>query len=208
MVPWMSIAQLGLGAIQTGVAASKMAGLPERRQYAATPEMEQATAMFRNMAQNGMSMDERAAYENQIARQSNAAYRRSMETAPGSAQATLAAIESARLSSANDLALQNAAIKRSGMGMFSNMASQKQAISDRNVSDQNAYRDRSEQALGQAMQAGIGNMFGAFNSANTQIQNDKTMAMYDKYLNGNNKAAGAMGAGKGALGSIMSILGQ
>ena len=72
---YAALAQMGIGAIQAGISASKAANLPDPKKHVVGPEMRLAYNMARRRADEGYSPEERAQFEQMLARQGTSAKR-------------------------------------------------------------------------------------------------------------------------------------
>lgn len=171
--PWMALAQMGIGAIQTGVAASKAAKLPDPQKHTVSPEMRLAYNMARTRADEGYSPEEKAAFEQMLARQGTSA-RRMLQNVGlagvGSAAANIMGVDAM-----NQFAATGANIRRQNFGQFANLAGQVDNIQQMETNRFNQRLLQEEQALGGAMQSGIGNMFGGLNSGMNFMQNEQAI---------------------------------
>lgn len=169
----MALAQMGIGAIQTGVAASKASKLDSPQKYTVSPEMRLAYNMARTRADEGFSPEEKAAFEQQLARGGTAA-RRTLQNVGlagvGSAAANIMGIDAM-----NQFAATGANIRRQNFGQFANLANQVQGVQNMETNRFNQRLLQEEQALGGAMQSGIGNMFGGLNAGMNFGQNEQAI---------------------------------
>jgi hypothetical protein len=178
MFPFAAAAQGVIGLIQTGISAAKAANLPDPKQYTVGPEMRLAYNMSRRRADEGYSAEEKAAFEQMLARQGTAAKRMLQNvglSGVGSAAANIMGIDAM-----NQFAAQGSNIRRQNFGQFASMAGQIQGVQNMEIGRFNEQLRAEETALGQATQAGIGNMFGGMQSGQNFMQNERAMEAYAK----------------------------
>jgi len=185
--PWMAVAQLGIGAIQSAVSSSNASNLPVPKQYTVSPEMRLAYNMARTRADEGYSAEEKSAFQQMLARQGTAA--KAMFRNVGLAGAGSAAANIMGIDALNQFSAQGANIRRQNFGQFASMAEGIQGVQDRETTRFNEQLRAEEQALGGATQAGIGNMFGALNSGMNFMQNEQAINAYQG-VGGSNSAGG------------------
>ena len=178
MFPWASLLQAGVGAIQTGVSAAKAANLPDPKEYSVSPELRTAYNMARRRADEGYSPEEKSAFEQMLARQGTAA--KEMFRNVGLAGAGSAAANIMGTDALNQFAAQGAGIRRQNAGDFYGLANQVQGVNNMETGRFNEQLRAEEQALGQATQSGIGNMFGGFNSGMNFMQTESAINAWDK----------------------------
>ena len=170
---YAALAQMGIGAIQAGISASKAANLPDPKKHVVGPEMRLAYNMARRRADEGYSPEERAQFEQMLARQGTSAKRMMQNVGlagVGSAAANIMGIDAL-----NQFAAKGADIKRQNFGQFAGLAGQVQGIQDMEVGRFNQQLNMESQALGQATSSGIGNMFGGLNAAQNFGQQNKVI---------------------------------
>jgi hypothetical protein len=113
-VPIMAIAGLAMGGIQAAISASKASNLPKDRPYTVSPELRAAYTMARRRADEGYTPEERASFEQMLARQGTAAkqmFRNMGMAGAGSAAANIMGIDAL-----NQFAATGAGIRRQNMG--------------------------------------------------------------------------------------------
>lgn len=175
---------IGLGAIQTlggylGLNRLQHSPVPT---YTETPEMKAARMRAEQAAQFGFSPEEKAAYEQTQAGLSNQRYRRGLAVAGGNlAGAINAGVQYGDINAALKYAAQDAALKRNNVRYADTFAQNLQNLQNRNTDNAYNYRLRAEQALGQAVQAGLNNVsagammaLGARNNGNNSTGNSFT----------------------------------
>lgn len=197
--PIAAAAQLGIGAIQTGISAAKAANLPDDKKYTVGPEMRLAYNMSRRRADEGYSPEEKAAFEQMLARQGTAAKRMLQNvglSGVGSAAANIMGVDAM-----NQFAAQGANIRRQNFGQFANMAGQVQGVQNMETGRFNQQLNMERQALGQGIQSGIGNMFGGINAAQNFGQTNQAMDIW-KNMGQGGQDAGVTGAGSPFAGQL------
>ena len=192
--PWMAVAQLGIGAVQSAISSSQSSNLPVPKQYTVSPELRTAYNMARRRADEGYSPEEKSAFEQMLARQGTAA--KEMFRNVGLAGAGSAAANIMGTDALNQFAAQGAGIRRQNAGDFYGLANQVQGVSNMETGRFNEQLRAEEQALGSATQAGIGNMFGGFNSGMNFAQNEKAISAYQGMGVGQNSGNNAFAGGQ------------
>jgi hypothetical protein len=189
----MAIAQMGIGAIQTGVAAAEAGNLPEPQKYTVSPELRKFHNLAFQQAQEGWTpqevsreMQERASANTGI----KSMFRNIGLSAAGGAAAGIMGVERS-----NAFAAQGAANRRQGMGYLQSAVSGIQGINDMEVGRFNQRLLQEEQALGQAVQSGIGNVFGGLDAGANFMQTSDAIATYDKIGKGGTGGSGKSGDG-------------
>ncbi len=153
-----TIVQGVTGGIQMGVAMDSLSRLPGYKQYSTGADLETATLMARRAAQQGMSPAERAVAEQQIGTAQSRTQRAMEQRGLGNLAAAVSQIRTTE--AMNQLAAQNAQIKRQSLGQYSQLAGQIQAIESQNIQSFNQMLMSQQTALGQAAQAGFKNLAG------------------------------------------------
>lgn len=178
-VPVMALAGLAMGAIQTGISAAKASKLGSDKKYTVSPEMQNAYNMARRRADEGYSAEEKANFEQMLARQGTAAKR--MFQNAGLAGAGTAASNIMGIDALNQFAANGASIRRQNAGDLYSMAGKMQGVQDAETQRYNNQLNMERQALGGATQAGIGNMMGAVGNAQKFMGQQQAMEMYKNY---------------------------
>lgn len=158
----MMAAQMGIGAIQSIISASKASDLPEPEQYSVTPELRGAFNEARTRSQQGYSPAERAAFDQMLARQATASkqmFRNAGLSGAGSAAANIMSIDAL-----NQFAAGSEAVRRQNFGQYAGLAGEIQQVDNMEVGRQNQRLMAEEQALGAGIQAGISNIFQGANT--------------------------------------------
>lgn len=153
-----AIVQGVMGGIQMGVAKAELDALPDPQGFSTSSELATATSMARRAAQQGMSPAERAAAEQAIGTAQSRTQRSMEQRGLGNLAAAVSQIRTTE--AMNQLAAQNAQIKRQSLGQYSQLAGQMQQLQDRNTQSFNQMLYAQQQALGQAAQAGFSNLAG------------------------------------------------
>jgi len=198
----MAIAGIAMGAIQAGISASKASQLPDDQKYTVSPELQAAYAMSRRRADEGFSPEERAAFEQMLARQGTAA--RQMFQNVGLAGAGSAAANIMGVDALNQFAADGASIKRKNAGDFYGLAGQMQSVQDKETGRFNQQLNMESQALGQATQAGIGNMMGAAQSYQDFQTDQQAIAAYKEGGGGGGDSSKSEAPGFGDLLSFLN----
>jgi hypothetical protein len=193
-VPIMAIAGLAMGGIQAAISASKASNLPKDRPYTVSPELRAAYTMARRRADEGYTPEERASFEQMLARQGTAAkqmFRNMGMAGAGSAAANIMGIDAL-----NQFAATGAGIRRQNEGAFYGLAGQMQGVQDQETGRFNQQLNMERQALGQGMQAGIGNIMGAVGNAQQFMGQQQAIDLYKNMGAGGSGSGGGMGLSK------------
>lgn len=158
----MMVAQMGLGAVQSIISASKASQLPEPQQYSVSPELRSAYNEAKARSQQGYAPAERAAFEQMLARQATAS--RQMFRNVGMSGAGAAAANIMSTDALNQFAAGSEAVRRQNFGQYAGLASEIQQQKNLEVGRQNQRLMAEEQALGGGIQAGISNIFQGLNT--------------------------------------------
>ena len=153
-----AIVQGVMGGIQMGVAKAELDALPDPQGFSTSSDLATATSMARRAAQQGMSPAERAAAEQAIGTAQSRTQRSMEQRGLGNLAAAVSQIRTTE--AMNQLAAQNAQIKRQSLGQYSQLAGQMQQLQNRNTQSFNQMLYAQQQALGQAAQAGFENLAG------------------------------------------------
>ena len=144
------------GGIQLGVSMDQLSKLPDAKQYSAGSDLETATSLARRVAQKGMTPAERAAAEQNIGTTQSRTQRAMEQRGLGNLAAAVSQIRTT--DAMNQLSVQNAQIKRQGLGQYAQLAGQMQSIENQNIQSFNKMLYAQQQALGQSAQAGFSNL--------------------------------------------------
>lgn len=174
--PWMMVAQMGLGAVQSAISASKASDLPDPQQYFVTPELRGAFNEAKARSQQGYSPAERAAFEQMLARQATAS--KQMFRNVGLSGAGAAAANIMSVDALNQFAAGSEAARRQNFGQYASLAGDIQGVQNAEVQRQNQRLMAEEQALGGGIQAGISNMFQGMNTGQNIDWMQKAMDVY------------------------------
>lgn len=169
----MGAIQAGMGIAQTAIAASKASKLPQDQKYTASPEFRAAFDQAKSRSQQGFSPAERAAFDQSLARQGTAAKRMFQNVGLSGAGAAAANIMSA--DALNQFAAQDANIERQNFGQYMSAARGMQSIQDAETNRFNTQLNMQRQALGGAMQSGLGNIMGGINTGINAQQMSNTL---------------------------------
>lgn len=183
-----------LGLIQTGVSASQASKLPDDKRYEPSEELQLAYNMSRRRADEGYSPEEKAAFEQMLARQGNATKRMLNNvglSGVGSAAANIMGIDAL-----NQFAAEGANIRRQNFDKFASLAGQMQDVQDMETTRSNQQLNMQRQALGQATQSGISNILGGIGGAQNFAQTGQAIDIY--------KNMGIGGQGNDGLLSMLS----
>src|SRR3990167_11259813 len=150
---------------QKGINALSKQAMP---QFNITPEQQRSYNRAEENAQTGYSGAERSALTQQLGGASNLAYRRAMNIGGGNgARAIQGALGASMLGANNQMAMNDALLKRSNVRYADQVGSSLSA--QRNMETQRAmnYRLQLERALGAAKTQGVENIGNAFGSLGT-----------------------------------------
>lgn len=135
-------------------------------QFNITPEQQRSYNRAEEFAGTGYSGAERAALNQNIARGSNLAYRRATDIGGGSgARAIQGAIGASGLGAQNQLAMNDALLRRRNMQYADQVGSSLSAQRNMETSRAFNYRMELERSLGAAKTQGIENIVNAFGGA-------------------------------------------
>ena len=127
--------------------------------YSMSPDQQAILGQARQMATQGFTGQEKAAYESQIARQGATASQRALDLSGGGmAQALSGSIGAANLGAANQMAINDAALRRQGQQFYARMAGEQQRIQDMNVQAAQREYQQAQQSFGGALQSGLTQM--------------------------------------------------
>lgn len=161
----VGIASLVLGAVQTGVGLYKLSQEGDAPTAGITPEMKAAYARAEQRAKSGFSPQEKAAYESSLATAGNTAYRRGVDMGGGSmAQALRAGINAQQLGARNQFAATDAQLQRENIRYADSLAQQIQSQKNLQTAQELQQYNQRQQAYGQALQSGLGNIAGSLNA--------------------------------------------
>lgn len=134
-------------------------------QYTMAPEQQNYYNRVNQASQYGFSPQETAAFKQNVAQQQNTGYQQGIQQSGGNlAQALSAGFGAQNLQTQNQFAAQGAELQRQKLGMLGSAAGEVQG--QQNLINQNQIQRRNtlEQAYGQAMQAGLGNISSGLQS--------------------------------------------
>lgn len=170
------LAQMGIGAIQSAVSASKAGDLPDPKQNVVSPELRGAFNEAKQRSQQGYSPAERAAFEQMLSRQATASkqmFRNVGMSGAGSAAANIMSTDAL-----NQFAAGSEAARRQNFGQYASLAGEIQGVNNMEVARQNQRLMAEEQALGGGIQAGISNMFQGLNTGQDVNYMNKALDIY------------------------------
>lgn len=170
------VVQAGMGIYQAVSASSAAKKLPDSQRHTVSPEMRKAQAMAERRAEKGFSDGERAAFEQSMARRSNAASRAMRNLGMSGVAQGVSNIFN--IDAMNQFSAQSEAEKRKGEAMYTGIAGQIQGLQDRETSSFNQMLQQSRTALGQAGASGLKNITGAFGMAAQQANTNKLAEAY------------------------------
>lgn len=168
---------LVLGLINTYVGLKGLNKLKKEPapQFAETPEMAASRRRADEMAKSGFTPQEKAAYEQRLARSQNTAFQKSVDRAPNLSQQILSGINYTNIAAQNDMAMRDAELMRNNIRYADTFSKYLQELNNKNVANQIQQRDNAMKAYGQAAQSGMSQL-GSFLNYN---------ALKDLYGNGN-----------------------
>ena len=197
---WMGLVQAGMGVAQTAISAAKAGSLPDNKPFTVGSELRGAFNEAKSRSNEGYSATERAAFEQQLARQGTAA--KQMFRNMGMAGAGSAAANIMGTDALNQFAAQGAGIRRQNFGQYLSAANQIQGVQNQETQRHNTQLNMERQALGGAMQSGIGNIMGGINTGVNANQFKQAAGIYGGIANqvGGSYAGGPQVPGLGGGG--------
>lgn len=135
---------------------------------------------------SGFSAQEKAAYNNDLARQATQRYRLASQSNPNMSANIQAGIGYGSLAALNNFAKNDAALKQQKIGQLAGAIT---AQDNANVNYQMNQKSQMEQAYGEAYKAGLSNVVGAIKSKENDLKSVASFMI---------PGAGAAGAGAGA----------
>lgn len=188
MPAWLAAIPAVTGILQTAISASKAGQMKAPRTNPISPEMQTYFNMARKRADEGNAPEEVAAFNQMLSRQGTAA--KNMLQNVGLAGVGSAAANIMGIDAINKFAAQGAENRRQNFSLFGQAVQGMQSAREGERQRQWNQYNLESQALGQGIQAGIGNMMGAVNFAQNQINFDKASALYG----GGNTGGGGAGS--------------
>jgi len=176
MAAWAAAIPAVTGLLQTAISASKAGQMKEPSKNPISPEMQTYFNMARKRADEGNSPEETAAFNQMLARQGTAT--KNMLQNVGLAGVGSAAANIMGIDAINKFAAQGAENRRQNFGLFGQAAQGMQSARENERQRQWNQYNLESQALGQGIQAGIGNMMGAVNFAQNQANFDQAAKLY------------------------------
>lgn len=160
----IGVASAILGGIQLvgGIAAA--ASLGDRPSFSEDPNFTRSAARAETMAGMGYTPQERAAFQGDLASAQATDYQRGMDISGGNMAQALLGINTSRAAGAlNRFAAQDAALRRENIRYADSFSRERQARRDAQTQLDTQYRMAEEQAIGGAIQSGLGNIAGMAN---------------------------------------------
>ena len=173
---WLALLQTGYGIYQTAAAEIEESKLPDYQKYKDSKEI---MAEAKNQAR-GYTAKEKLAFFQQMAQNNARKYYQAMSYRPDMANTIMAGINYGNIGAINEFAAKDAQLRRQDEQRLAGLIQTQDA---RNVSAFNSRLQMREQALGQAKQAGVQNMWGGATSAMNNYRKDKQFNQYMDYLN-------------------------
>jgi hypothetical protein len=174
--PWMMVAQMGLGAVQSIVSASKASDLPEPQKFTTSPEKTQAFNEAKARRNQGHSLAATKAFEQILARQATA--NKQMFRNMGMSGAGAAASNIMSVDAMNEFAARGAQLEQANFAQYLGAAEGMQQERNMETQRQNQRLMAEEQALGGGIQAGISNIFQGLNTGQNVGYMNKALDVY------------------------------
>lgn len=181
----MGLIQAGMGIAQTVASAIEAGNLPDDKPYTVGSELRGAFNEAKGRSNEGLSLATRRAAEQDLARQGTAA--KQMFRNFGMAGAGAAAANIMGVDAINRLATLDQQQRNFNFGNYLSTANRIQGVQDQETQRFNTQLNMERQALGGAMQSGIGNIMGGIN---TGINAGQMKQAADIYGGIANKAGG------------------
>lgn len=157
----LAIGSAILGGVQLIGGLATALNLGDRPRYSMTPEMRQSASRANYMAGMGFLPEERAAAMQGAASTQAAGMRRAEDMGGGNLARSLGGSMAANnLNFQNQLASQDAALRRQNIRYADRFSQEAQRISDANTAADMNFRMQEEKAVGQAIQSGFMNLAG------------------------------------------------
>lgn len=186
---WLALLQTGYGIYQTAAAEIEESKLPDYQKYKDSKEI---MAEAKNQAR-GYTAKEKLAFFQQMAQNNARKYYQAMSYRPDMANTIMAGINYGNIGAINEFAAKDAQLRRQDEQRLAGLIQTQDA---RNVSAFNSRLQMREQALGQAKQAGVQNMWGGATSAMNNYRQDTQFNQYMDYLNNTgSKTSGGAASG-------------
>ncbi len=172
---------IGVGVYQHSQAKKALKNLQnqEMPQYTMSPESRNYYDTVRQQAQGGFSNAETAAFKQNLAQQQNAGYQQAIQQSGGNlGQALSTGLQAQNIGALNQFAGQDAQLHRQNIAQLGAATGDVQG--QYNLINQQKIQRRTmlEQAYGQAMQAGLSNMYGGLqaggNAVNYSLANNQS----------------------------------
>jgi hypothetical protein len=158
---WAAAIPMAIGALQAFGAGRELSKLQKEPQdfLEETPEMRASRMRAEALAKKGFTSEEAAAFMNNASSLANQRFRTATTTAGGNLAGSInAGINYGNIRGFLDFASADASMRRSNIRYADSFSGTLQRMADANVQRKQYIRDRSEQALGTAVQAGINNI--------------------------------------------------
>jgi len=186
---WLALLQTGYGIYQTAAAEIEESKLPDYQKYKDSKEI---MAEAKNQAR-GYTAKEKLAFFQQMAQNNARKYYQAMSYRPDMANTIMAGINYGNIGAINEFAAKDAQLRRQDEQRLAGLIQTQDA---RNVSAFNSRLQMREQALGQAKQAGVQNIWGGATSAMNNYRQDTQFNQYMDYLNNTgSKTSGGAASG-------------
>lgn len=198
---WAAAIPAVTGLLQTAISAAKAGQMEAPSTNPISPEMQTYYNMARKRADEGNSPEETAAFNQMLARQGTAT--KNMLQNVGLAGVGSAAANIMGIDAINKFAAQGAQNRRQNFGLFGQAAQGMQSAREAERQRQWNQYNLESQALGQGIQAGIGNMMGAANFAQNQAGINQAAQMYSQ-VGGGDGVPNATGGGAVGGGSLLN----
>jgi len=153
----LGLTNTALGLAKSIFGANKLSQLHKQPfpTYTETAEQKASRLRAQNMAQSGFTPEEKANYQQQLARSQNTGYQQSVARAPGLSQQILSGINYSNIGAQNDFASRDSARHRENIAYHDKFTSYLQELNNKNIAAQQQNRLLAEQALGLGTQSGI-----------------------------------------------------
>lgn len=182
-IPIANIAELGLGILQTyeGFAGLSKLNKDPYKLLTETPEQRASRMRAEEMAKQGFTPQEQAAYEQKMARSQNTGYQRAVDRAPDQSGAILAGINYNDIAGKNAYALNDAQLHRNNISYADSFSKYLQELSNRNIQEQNRRKEEATKQYGMAAQTGLNNIVNPLNLTQAlSMFNDNTNPLSGK----------------------------
>ena len=201
----------GVGLLQTAISAGKAKNMKKPQGFSVSPEMRSFYNMARKRADEGHSPEEKAYFDQLIAR-GGTATRRTLQNV-GLAEVGSAAANIMGIDATNQFVNDGAKIKRDNFSILGQAAGDIQSVQNMQSQQELSQYNTESQALGGGIQAGIGNIIGGLQSIDNEQGINKAAKMYSQGGLGsggtsNTSLVGGNGGNAGLGGGMNSGLGS